>query len=40
LRVDQTVNKIGTGSKLEKIELENLPNYIKDNKKFYEDWLD
>ncbi len=40
LRVDQTVNKIGTGSKLERFELENLPSYILENKKNYENWLD
>ncbi len=40
LRVDQTVNKIGIGSKLTKFEFNKLPNYIKKNKKNFEKWLD
>ncbi len=32
LKVDKTVNKIGNGSKLEKFEINKLPNYIQANK--------
>ena len=40
LSVDKTVNKIGIGSKLEKYDLEKLPQIIKSNLKKYEQWLD
>ena len=40
LKVDKTVNKVGSGSKLEKYDFEKLPKYIIENKKFYEKWLD
>ena len=40
LKVDKTVNKVGSGSKLEKYDFEKLPKYIIKNKKFYEKWLD
>ena len=40
LKVDKTVNKVGTGSKLEKYDFEKLPNYIKQNRKKFEIWLD
>ena len=40
LRVDKTVNKIGTGDKLEKYSLENLPAIIKLNLDKYKKWLD
>ncbi len=40
LRVDKTVNKIGSGDKLEKYNVENLPNVIKLNLNKYKEWLD
>ena len=40
LRVDKTVNKVGTGDKLEKYNLENLPEVIKLNMGKYKEWLD
>tara|TARA_Y100000591_G_scaffold275283_1_gene251903 strand:- start:534 stop:1403 length:870 start_codon:yes stop_codon:yes gene_type:complete len=40
LRVDKTVNKIGTGDKLEKYKIENLPEVIKFNLNKYKEWLD
>ena len=40
LRADKTVNKIGTGDKLEKYSLENLPEIIKLNLDKYKMWLD
>jgi len=40
LRVDKTVNKVGTGDKLEKYNLENLPEVIKLNIGKYKEWLD
>ena len=40
LRVDKTVNKIGTGDKLEKYNIENLPDVIKLNLEKYKEWLD
>jgi len=40
LRVDKTVNKIGTGDELENYNLENLPETIKLNLDKYKKWLD
>ena len=40
LGVDKRVNKIGTGSKLEKCDLNNLPEVIKLNLNKYKKWLD
>ena len=40
LRVDKTVNKIGSGDKLEKYKIENLPDVIKSNLNKYKQWLD
>ena len=40
LRVDKTVNKIGSGDKLENYNLENLPETIKFNLEKYKKWLD
>ena len=40
LRVDKTVNKIGTGDQLENYNLENLPDTIKLNLEKYKKWLD
>tara|TARA_Y100000590_G_scaffold376967_1_gene442897 strand:- start:331 stop:1200 length:870 start_codon:yes stop_codon:yes gene_type:complete len=40
LRVDKTVNKIGSGDKLENYNLENLPETIKLNLEKYKKWLD
>ena len=39
-RVDQTQYKFGGGQKLEKIDLEFLPNFISSNKEKYLDWLE
>ncbi len=40
LAADKRLNKIGKGSKLEKYDLENLPDIIKLNQNKYKDWLD
>tara|TARA_Y100000591_G_C21673376_1_gene614134 strand:+ start:10 stop:879 length:870 start_codon:yes stop_codon:yes gene_type:complete len=40
LRVDKTINKIGSGEKLEKYNIENLPEVIKLNLGKYKEWLD
>tara|TARA_Y100000590_G_scaffold434840_1_gene553583 strand:- start:1574 stop:2464 length:891 start_codon:yes stop_codon:yes gene_type:complete len=40
LKVDQRVQKIGQGSKLEKFAVEKLPEYIKFNVKKFEGWLE
>ena len=40
LKVDKTVNKIGNGSRLEKFEINKLPNYIQINKNNLKDWRD
>mgnify|MGYP002039595508 CR=1 FL=1 len=40
LKVDKTVNKIGNGSKLEKLEINKLPNYIQINQNNLKDWID
>tara|TARA_B100000579_G_scaffold432617_1_gene449781 strand:+ start:1643 stop:2512 length:870 start_codon:yes stop_codon:yes gene_type:complete len=40
LSVDKTVNKIGIGNKLEKYNLDNLPEIIKLNLEKYKKWLD
>ncbi len=40
LGVDKRVNKIGTGNKLEKCDLNNLPEVIKLNLNKYKEWLD
>ncbi len=40
LKVDKRVNKVGNGSKLIKYNFKKLPNYLKENKKFYQKWLD
>tara|TARA_Y100001970_G_scaffold257773_1_gene336982 strand:- start:845 stop:1468 length:624 start_codon:yes stop_codon:yes gene_type:complete len=40
LTVDKRQNKIGAGSKLVKVGFEELPEYIKNNKEKYKNWLD
>ena len=40
LTEDQRINKIGKGNKLEKYNIENLPDIIKLNQNKYKDWLD
>ena len=40
LKVDKTVNKIGNGSKLEKFEMNKLPNFIQINQNNLRDWID
>ena len=40
LKVDKTVNKIGSGSILEKFEFSKLPEYIVTNKDKFLDWID
>jgi beta-1,4-mannosyl-glycoprotein beta-1,4-N-acetylglucosaminyltransferase len=40
LKVDKTVNKIGNGSKLEKFEINKLPNYIQANQNNLRKWID
>ena len=39
-RVDQTKYKFSGSQKLEKIELNNLPNEIDNNRNFYKEWLE
>ena len=40
LKVDKTVNKVGSGSKLVNYSFEKLPIYLKENKENYKEWLD
>jgi len=40
LKVDKTVNKIGSGSILEKFEINKLPNYIQINQDNLKEWMD
>ena len=40
LKVDKTVNKVGSGSKLDKFEIKKLPQYIQENKDIYKEWLE
>ena len=40
LTADKRINKIGKGNKLEKYDIENLPDIIKLNQNKYKEWLD
>ena len=40
LKVDKTVNKVGTGNKLVNYDFDKLPIYLKENKENYKEWLD
>jgi len=40
LKVDKTVNKVGSGSKLINYDFKKLPIYIRENKENYKEWLD
>ncbi len=40
LKVDKTVNKVGSGSRLVNYDFEKLPIYLKENKENYKEWLD
>ena len=40
LKVDKTVNKVGTGNKLVNYDFDKLPIYLKENKENYKKWLD
>ena len=40
LKVDKTVNKVGSGSKLINYSFDKLPVYLKENKENYKKWLD
>jgi len=40
LKVDKTVNKVGSGSKLVNYDFDKLPIYLKENKENYKEWLD
>jgi len=40
LKVDKTVSKFGYGNKLEKFEINKLPNYIQINQNNLKDWID
>ena len=40
LTLDKRINKIGTGSKLEKFDFNKLPKYLIDNKEKFLQWLD
>ena len=40
LSVDKTVNKVGTGKKLEKFAINKLPSYIQNNIEIFKGWID
>ena len=40
LRVDKRINKVATGTILERFELDELPYYIQNNQNIYKDWID
>tara|TARA_Y100000590_G_scaffold438405_1_gene561193 strand:- start:130 stop:999 length:870 start_codon:yes stop_codon:yes gene_type:complete len=40
LTADKRLHKFGKGQDLEKIDINKLPNYIRENKDKYKDWLD
>jgi beta-1,4-mannosyl-glycoprotein beta-1,4-N-acetylglucosaminyltransferase len=40
LKVDQRINKIGNGNKLENFDFYRLPNYLQQNKNYFKDWID
>ena len=40
LKVDKTVNKVGSGSKLINYSFDKLPVYLRENKENYKEWLD
>ena len=40
LRVDKRINKIGNGSDLTKFDFEKLPRFLRENKKYFKNWLD
>ena len=40
LKVDKTVNKVGSGSQLVNYSFDKLPVYLKENKENYKEWLD
>ena len=40
LKVDKTVNKVGSGNKLVNYDFDKLPIYLKENKENYKEWLD
>ena len=40
LKVDKTVNKVGSGSKLISYNFDKLPVYLKENKEIFKKWLD
>ena len=40
LTLDKRAKKIGSGKKLENYSIERLPKYLKDNIKYYQNWID
>ena len=40
LKVDKTVNKVGSGSNLINYSFDKLPVYLRENKENYKEWLD
>ena len=40
LKLDKRDQKIGSGNKLEKYDIDKLPNYIRENLNKYKDWID
>ena len=40
LKVDQRINKIGNGNKLENFDFYRLPNYLQQNKSYFKNWID
>ena len=40
LKVDQRINKIGNGNKLENFNFSRLPSYLQKNREYFKDWID
>ena len=40
LNVDKTVNKVGSGNKLESFDKKKLPIYIQKNENLFSEWID
>ena len=40
LTLDKRAKNIGSGKKLENYSIERLPKYLKDNIKYYQNWID
>ena len=40
LKVDQRINKIGNGNRLENFNFSRLPSYLQKNREYFKDWID